>query len=160
MPAFNTEQFDYMKEAIKMSSLSIDDLTGGPFGSVIVKNGKIIAKGRNMVLKNHDASAHGEITTIRIAGQELETFDLSGCDLYTNCEPCPMCLMTSKWANIDNIYYAATRKDASEIGFRDDFLYDLCKKDISSGIFMEELREGARKVMLEWKKKYDNSANY
>ena len=160
MPKFTEEQIGFMREAIKMSSLSLDDLTGGPFGSVIVKNGNIIAKGRNMVLKNNDPSAHGEVSTIRIAGNELGSFDLSGCDLYTNCEPCPMCLMTSKWANIQNIYYSATRKDASEIGFRDDFLYDLCKDGISTGIFMEELREEARRVMLEWKRKYNNDANY
>ena len=153
---FTDEQILFIKSAIKMSSKSLDKLTGGPFGSIIVKEGKIIAKGRNMVLKNNDPSAHGEVTTIRIAGKKLGTFDLSGCDLYTNCEPCPMCLMTMKWANIRNIYFAATRKDAAEIGFRDNFLYNLLKKDVKSGIWMKELREEARKVMLAWSEKYNN----
>lgn len=134
-----------------------EDLTGGPFGTVIVKDGRIIAKARNMVLKNCDASAHGEVTAIREAGKVLGTFDLSGCDLYTNCEPCPMCLMTAKWANIRTIYFAATRKDAADIGFRDDFLYELCKDGIDTGTHLAEFQDNAIEAMQEWKQKYSET---
>ncbi len=141
----------YMIEAIKLSANSKG--TGGPFGSVIVKNGKIVGKGYNKVIKNHDASAHGEIMAIRDAGKKLNTFDLSDCDLYTNCEPCPMCLMAAKWANIRNIYFAATRKNAAKIGFRDDFLYKELKPDTKTGIHLADSEQDAINVMYNWKKK-------
>ncbi|WP_062324808.1 nucleoside deaminase [Holzapfeliella floricola] len=96
---------------------------GGPFGCVIVKDDKIVATGHNKVLVNNDPTAHGEVTAIRNAGQELGTFDLSGCELYTSSEPCPMCLSAIIWANIKTVYYGNTAVDAANIGFRDDYIY-------------------------------------
>lgn len=107
---------------------------GGPFGAVIVdKEGNIIAQGNNMVLKNNDPTAHAEVTVIRKACEKLGTYDLSGCTLYTSCEPCPMCLSAIIWANIKDVYYACTRDDAGSIGFRDDVIYEYLegkKKDL------------------------------
>ena len=98
---------------------------GGPFGAVIVdKEGHIIARGNNMVLKNNDPTAHAEVTVIREACKKLGTYDLSGYILYTSCEPCPMCLSAIIWSNIKEVYYACTRNDAGNIGFRDDVIYD------------------------------------
>lgn len=96
---------------------------GGPFGTVIVKDGKILAQGHNHVIANHDPSAHGEIFTIREACKKLGTFDLSGCELYTNAMPCPMCLGAIIWSNIKTCYYGNNAEDAKNIGFRDDFIY-------------------------------------
>lgn len=107
---------------------------GGPFGAAIVdKEGNIIAQGNNMVLKNNDPTAHAEVTVIRKACEKLRTYDLSGCTLYTSCEPCPMCLSAIIWANIKEVYYACTRDDAGSIGFRDDVIYEYLegkKKDL------------------------------
>lgn len=107
---------------------------GGPFGAAIVdKEGNIIAQGNNMVLKNNDPTAHAEVTVIRKACEKLRTYDLSGCTLYTSCEPCPMCLSAIIWANIKEVYYACTKDDAGSIGFRDDVIYEYLegkKKDL------------------------------
>lgn len=97
---------------------------GGPFGAVIVKNGKIIASAHNTVIEDNDATAHAEINVIRKASKILNTSDLSGCILYTSTEPCPMCLSAIIWANIKDVYYSNTRKDADNIGFRDDIIYE------------------------------------
>ncbi len=110
----------YMQIAIDEARKGILNGDGGPFASVIVKDGVILAQGHNMVLRNHDATAHGEVSTIRIAGQRLGTHDLSGCELYTTGEPCPMCLCACMWANIDKVYYGCTIADNEMIGFRDD----------------------------------------
>ena len=109
----------YMQTAIDEAREGIHQSHGGPFGTVIVKNGKILAKGHNMVLANHDATAHGEVTAIRKAGSILGTHDLSGCELYTTGEPCPMCLAACMWANIEKVYYGCTIADNESIGFRD-----------------------------------------
>ena len=109
----------YMQTAIDEAREGIHQGHGGPFGTVIVKNGKILAKGHNMVLANHDATAHGEVTAIRKAGSILGTHDLSGCELYTTGEPCPMCLAACMWANIEKVYYGCTIADNESIGFRD-----------------------------------------
>ncbi len=109
----------YMQQAIEEAREGIHLGHGGPFGTVIVKNGKILAKGHNMVLANHDATAHGEVTAIRNAGSLLGTHDLSGCELYTTGEPCPMCLAACMWANIEKVYYGCTIVDNEAIGFRD-----------------------------------------
>ncbi len=98
---------------------------GGPFGAVIVKDGKIIAQAHNTVLKDCDPTAHAEINVIRKAGTVLETNDLSGCILYTSCYPCPMCLSAIIWANIKTVYYGNTKEDAANIGFRDDYIYSI-----------------------------------
>lgn len=113
----------FMELAAKEAEKNVGTQVGGPFGTVIVKDGQIIAKGRNHVLINRDPSAHGEITTIRKACQKLGTHDLSGCDLYTNAYPCPMCLGAIIWSNIKTCYYGNTATDAKDIGFRDDFIY-------------------------------------
>lgn len=111
---------DYMQMAIEEARIGITQKHGGPFGSVIVKDGKIISKGHNMVLKNNDPTAHGEMMAIRKAGEILGTHNLSGCTLYTTGEPCHMCLCAILWANIDKVYYGCTIADNGLIGFRDD----------------------------------------
>lgn len=115
-----------MKLAIEESKVNMENnyKNGGPFGAVIVKNGKIIASAHNTVIENADATAHAEINAIRKASQILKTHDLSECILYVNAEPCPMCLSAIIWANIKEIYYANTRKEAGNIGFRDDMIYE------------------------------------
>lgn len=115
-----------MELAIKESKANSKNnyKNGGPFGAVIVKNGKIITSAHNTVVESHDATAHAEINAIRQASEILNTNDLSECILYTSAEPCPMCLAAIIWANIKEIYYANTRKDADDIGFRDDIIYE------------------------------------
>lgn len=110
----------YMSEAINEAKDGINKGHGGPFGTVIVKDGRIIGRGHNMVLVNHDSTAHGEITAIRNTEAALGTHDLSGCELYTTGEPCPMCLAACLWANIDKVYYGCTIADNAIIGFRDE----------------------------------------
>ena len=117
----------YMKIAIDEAMKGITKGHGGPFGCVIVKDGKIVGRGHNMVLKNNDSTAHGEISAIRIAERKLNTHDLAGCELYTTGEPCPMCLFACWWANIDKIYYGCTIADNSMIGFRDEDFNNLVK---------------------------------
>ncbi len=116
---------EYMKVAIDEAKKGISSRDGGPFGAVIVKDGEIIAKGHNEVLLSHDPTAHAEIVAIRIASQKLERFDLSDCEIYTTCEPCPMCYSAIHWAKIKKCYYGATRIDAAEIGFDDEYLYSI-----------------------------------
>ena len=119
----------FMLEAIQ---LSIDNVQkgGGPFGAVIVKDGKIIAKGANSVTLLNDPTAHAEVNAIRKAAEVLGTFDLSGCEIYTSCEPCPMCLGAIYWARLDKIYYGNTKNDAKNIGFDDSFIYDELDKPL------------------------------
>ena len=111
---------EYMQIAIDEALYGIEHKHGGPFGCAIVKDGKVIAKGHNMVLEKHDPTCHGEISAIRIAGEKLGTHDLSGCELYTTGEPCPMCLCACMWANIPVVYYGCTINDNEIIGFRDE----------------------------------------
>lgn len=113
----------FMNEAIRLSIEKMQDKEGGPFGAVIVRNGKIIARGWNRVTSQNDPTAHAEIVAIRQACRHLKDFRLEGCALYVNCEPCPMCLAAAYWAGISTIYYAATREDAAAIGFADDHVY-------------------------------------
>lgn len=112
-----------MRKAIALSIENVKN-GGGPFGAVIVKDGKIIATGVNRVTANNDPTAHAEVTAIRKAAKKLGTFDLAGCDLYTSCEPCPMCLGAVYWAHLDKMYYGNTKTDAKNIGFDDSFIYD------------------------------------
>ena len=129
----------FMMRAIELSIESAKT-KGGPFGSVIVKNNKIIAEGYNKVTMNNDPTAHGEIVAIRDACQKLNTFNLSGCDLYSSCEPCPMCLSAIYWARIDKIYYANTREDAKNIDFDDSFIYlEVAKKIDKRKIKMKQM---------------------
>lgn len=113
----------YMKIAKELSDENLQTNEGGPFGACIVKDGKIIGKGSNHVLKNNDPTAHAEIMAIRDACKNINSYDLSGCELYTSCYPCPMCLSAIIWSNIKNVYYGNTKEDAAKIGFRDDFIY-------------------------------------
>jgi len=117
----------YMKIAIELAEESIRTHEGGPFGACIVKDGEVVGRGRNMVLKNNDSTAHAEVMAIRDACGNLGTYDLTGCVLYTSCYPCPMCLSAAIWANIKEVYYGNTKEDASAIGFRDDYIYDFIK---------------------------------
>lgn len=113
---------ELMRRAIALSEESVKN-GGGPFGAVIARNGAIIAEASNSVTTDHDPTAHAEVNAIRKAASRLDTFDLSGCEIYTSCEPCPMCLGAIYWAHLDRIYYANDRKDAARIGFDDDFIY-------------------------------------
>ncbi|MDD2651485.1 MAG: nucleoside deaminase [Sulfurimonas sp.] len=114
----------FMRGAIQEAFYGVKQNHGGPFGAVVVKSGKIIAKAHNQVLKNNDPTAHAEVNAIRKACKKLGTFDLSGCEIYTTCMPCPMCLGAIKWANIKTVFYGATSKDADDIGFRDKDFYE------------------------------------
>jgi len=113
-----------MHRAIELSEQNVKEEKGGPFGAVIVKNGHIIAESANKVIEQNDPTAHAEVSAIRIACRELNTYDLSGCVIYTSCEPCPMCLGAIYWAHIDAVYYGNTKSDAAAIGFDDHFIYN------------------------------------
>ena len=119
---------EFMDVAIDLSDDKFDKGYGGPFGACIVKDGKIVGKGINMVLKNNDPTAHAEIVAIRNACKRLGTHDLSNCEIYTSCYPCPMYLSAIIWANIKVVYYGNTKEDAKDIGFRDDFIYEYIDK--------------------------------
>lgn len=118
------EHEKFMRIAIRLSNQNVKKVLGGPFGAVIVKDGKIIAKSANKVALTQDPTAHAEVTAIRMACKKIGSFDLSGCVMYASCEPCPMCLGAIYWARIDRIYYANTKADAADIGFDDQFIYD------------------------------------
>ena len=148
---------ELMSKAINLSEYGMDNNFGGPFGAVIVKDGEIVAEGFNNVTSSNDPTAHAEITAIRNACKKLNTFDLSGCELYTSCEPCPMCLAAIYWARIEKIYYANTKEDAANINFDDDFIYqEFAKPKNNRSIPVEQLgREEAIKIFNKWSKKID-----
>ena len=130
----------YMEIAKNAAENGINANEGGPFGAVITdKEGNIIATGNNQVLKNNDPTAHAEVTAIRNACKVLNTYDLSDYILYTSCEPCPMCLSAIIWSNIKEIYYACTREDAANIGFRDDLIYEYLKGNNSDLISLKQI---------------------
>ncbi|WP_342329252.1 nucleoside deaminase [Pedobacter sp. FW305-3-2-15-E-R2A2] len=132
MPAKeNNPHEKFMKIAIALSEKNVTGGLGGPFGAVVVKDGKIIAKSGNKVTTTNDPTAHAEVSAIRLACKKLKTFDLSGCVVYTSCEPCPMCLSAIYWARIETIYYANTKVDAANIGFDDKFIYDEIEKPMA-----------------------------
>lgn len=116
------EKQEFMRRAIQLSIESVKH-GGGPFGAVIVKEGKIIAEAANRVTLDNDPTAHAEVNAIRQAARSLGRFDLSGCDIYTSCEPCPMCLGAIYWAHLNHIYYGCNRRDAADAGFDDEFIY-------------------------------------
>ncbi len=118
------EEEVFMKEAIRLSITNVTEGKGGPFGAVIVKDGKIIARGANQVTSSNDPTAHAEVVAIRNACKILDTFQLDGCDLYTSCEPCPMCLGAIYWARPARLFYANTKADAAAIQFDDQFIYE------------------------------------
>ena len=119
---------DYMRIAKELADNNLITNDGGPFGACIVKDGKIIGRGSNSVIKNNDPTAHAEVMAIRDACKNINSFDLTGCELYTTCYPCPMCLSAIMWSNITKIYYGNTKEDADNIGFRDKFIYDTIDK--------------------------------
>ena len=128
----------YMKVAKELADDNLKTNVGGPFGACIVKDGKIIGRGSNHVISDNDPTAHAEVMAIRDACKNIGSYDLSGCELYTSCYPCPMCLSSTIWANIKTVYYGNTKKDAADIGFRDDFMYEFIAK-LSTGIDEEEV---------------------
>jgi guanine deaminase len=119
-----TNHEKFMQMAIDLSEYNVKEGQGGPFGAVIVKDGMVLARSANKVVPTNDPTAHAEVSAIRLACQELGTFSLEGCEIYTSCEPCPMCLGAIYWARIDKIYYANTKADAASIGFDDHFIYE------------------------------------
>ena len=145
-----------MREAIRLASESVRN-GGGPFGAVIVKDGEIIAGSSNSVTIDNDPTAHAEVNTIRQACRKLGTFDLSDCVIYTSCEPCPMCLGAIYWAHLKCIYYGNTKKDARDIDFADDFIYEELDKPIDHRTvpFINMLREEALSSFKLWSEKTD-----
>ena len=145
-----------MSRAIELSIESVNNGTG-PFGAVIVKNEKIIAEGSNKVTSTNDPTAHGEIVAIREACKQLNNFSLSGCELYSSCEPCPLCLSAIYWARINKIYYANTREDARKIDFDDSFIYSEIEKKIDERKIpmTQMMRDEALKAFELWNKKTD-----
>ena len=150
---------ELMRRAIALSEVSVLK-GGGPFGAVIAKNGEIIAEASNSVTIDHDPTAHAEVNAIRQAARELGTFDLSGCDIYTSCEPCPMCLGAIYWAHLDTIYYANNRKDAARIGFDDDLIYR--ERPLQPAQrqrrMLQLLPEEARKAFEMWEQNEEKTA--
>lgn len=146
-----------MQAAIELSIQRMREGRGGPFGAVIVKDGRILSQGSNEVTTSNDPTAHAEIVAIREACKILGTFRLDGCDIYTSCEPCPMCLSAIYWARISRIYYAATRQDAAAAGFDDDFLYQEIPRPIADRRLPAQqlLREQALTAFAEWRAKPD-----
>ena len=145
-----------MLKAIELSIKSAETI-GGPFGCVIVKDNKIISEGSNKVTSTNDPTAHGEIVAIREACLKLNTFNLSGCELYSTCEPCPMCLSAIYWSHIDKIFYANTRDDAKNIDFDDSFIYSEINKKIGDRKIqmIQMLRDEALKAFKIWDEKVD-----
>lgn len=152
---------EFMREAIRLSIENINH-GGGPFAAVIVKDGKIVAATGNSVTIDNDPTAHAEVNAIRQACKKLNTFDLSGCDIYASCEPCPMCLSAIYWAHIDHIYYAATRKDAASIGFDDNMIYEQIPMNPAERSIPGEqiLRDEAMEAFNIWNDSSDTVTHY
>ena len=148
----------FMREAIRLASESVRR-GGGPFGAVVVKEGKVIAGSSNRVTIDNDPTAHAEVNTIREACRRLHTFDLSGCTIYTSCEPCPMCLGAIYWAHIDRVFYGNTRKDARDIQFADDFIYDELDRPMDQRTvpIVPLLRDEALESFRLWSEKADKT---
>lgn len=147
-----------MRRAIELSMRNIEN-NGGPFGAVIVKDGTIIAEGVNRVTSDKDPTAHAEINTIRQACKKLGTFNLSGCEIYTSCEPCPMCLGAIYWARLDKIYYGNDKQDAGKIGFDDAFIYaEIALKPENRQLkALQQLPNEAIVAFNKWEKKEDKT---
>lgn len=148
---------EFLKKSVALSRKNMSENVGGPFGAVITKDGKIIAEGANQVTSANDPTAHAEIVAIRKACEALNTFDLSGCEIYSSCEPCPMCLSAIYWARLEKIYFANSREDAAHIGFDDDFIYQEIPKSLADrkvACVHVDLPE-AKDVFQEWQKKSD-----
>lgn len=156
----------YMKIADELAQQNILTNDGGPFGAVIIKNNEIVGKGNNQVVLKNDPTAHAEIVAIRDACKNLGTFDLTGCEIYTSCYPCPMCLSAIIWSNIKMVYYGNTKEDAEKIGFRDNLIYEYLeeqskttnKEDILKIIAMD--REETIKTFESYQNKSENKTMY
>lgn len=146
-----------MQEALRLSSEGMRRGEGGPFGAVVVRAGEIVASAWNEVLKTQDPTAHAEVTAIRRAAAKLGRFDLHDCELYTSCEPCPMCLGAVYWARIARVYYANTKVDAAEAGFSDQFIYEEIARPMNARQtrFIHLARPEARAAFAEWKEMAD-----
>lgn len=153
---FSADDRKFMRMAIDLSISNIDE-GGGPFGAVIVKDGRVVAKGANRVVVNNDPTAHAEVVAIRNACRELETFDLSGCTVYASCEPCPMCLSALYWAGVSRICYANTKRDAAAIDFDDSFIYDQLRLDYDRRSICCEhfMRDEALAAFRKWEATVD-----
>src|ERR1700733_10892293 len=149
------EQF--MRAAIRLSLSKMRANCGGPFGAVVVRRGRVVGRGWNQVTSTNDPTAHAEVTAIRDACRRLQTFQLDDCELYTSCEPCPMCLAAIYWARFRQVYYANTRQAAARIQFDDDLIYREVAKPVSKRIIpmKQLLRPEALKVFVEWQAKAD-----
>ena len=147
----------FMREAIRLSFKMMRRGAGGPFGAVIVRGNKVVGRGFNRVTSSNDPTAHAEIVAIRDACRRLKTFELNGCDLYTSCEPCPMCLSAIYWARLRKVFYGNTRKDAARIAFDDDLIYREVSLPIRkrSLVMKQLLREEAIAAFKEWESKAD-----
>ncbi len=154
----NQPDIKFMQRAIELAEASVRK-GGGPFGAVIVKDGQIIAEGSNCVTLDNDPTAHAEVSTIRKACAILETFDLSGCEIYSSCEPCPMCLSAIYWAHIDRIYYGCDKDDAKHIGFDDSFIYEQIelKPEFRSIPAKQFLQKEALSAFRMWEEKDDKT---
>ena len=152
-------QIEFMKKAITLAKEGMEAGNGGPFGCVIVKDGKIIGQGSNMVLKTNDPTAHAEVVAIRDACRNLNHFQLEGCEVYTSCEPCPMCLGAIFWARPAKVFYACTKEDAADAGFDDEFIYkEIEIKPSDRKIpMLPLLREESLAAFELWKKKGDKT---
>lgn len=152
-----SKEKEYMREAIRLSIEKMRAGIGGPFGAVVVKDGEIIARGFNKVTSTNDPTAHAEVVAIREACEKLGTFQLDDCEIYTSCEPCPMCLGAIYWARPKKVYYGNTKKDAADIQFDDQFIYDELelKLDDRKLPMIPLLREEALVAFEEWKNKTD-----
>lgn len=144
---------EFMQEAIRLSMDNVEKGLGGPFGAVVVKDGRIIARGNNQVTATNDPTAHAEMVAIRSACRELQSFQLDGCTIYTSCEPCPMCMSAIYWARPDRVFYANTKSDAADIDFDDAFIYEeLARPYPERKIPMIPLlREEALQAFHKWK---------
>jgi tRNA(Arg) A34 adenosine deaminase TadA len=147
----------FMRAAIRLSRDKMRANCGGPFGAVVVRQGKIIARGWNQVTSANDPTAHAEVTAIRAACKKLQAFRLDDCELYTSCEPCPMCLAAIYWARFKKVYYANTRRDAAKIQFDDDLIYREVARPVSRRMLpmKQLLRPEALQVFAEWQAKPD-----
>ena len=148
---------DHMQRAVAIALQKMQDNEGGPFGAVVVRNGEVIAEGWNQVTSGNDPTAHAEIEAIRAACAKLQTYDLSDCEMFASCEPCPMCLGAIYWARLRRLYYANTRHEAAAIGFDDAFIYrEVCLDPAERSIPTERLRTvDSDKPFAEWMKKPD-----
>ena len=152
---------EYMKIAKELSNENLRTNAGGPFGACIVKDGKVIGKGSNNVLANNDPTAHAEVMAIREACENINSYDLTGCELYTSCYPCPMCLSAIVWSNIKKVYYGNTKEDAENIGFRDDLIYNFIN-DLQANINGNDilkLEEMDREETIETFEKYKEKSD-